>query len=141
MEHSAGIILYRENKESGKREYLVLKYANYDDYWGLCKGRIENDESVEQAAIRECQEETGLTVELVNDFNFETSYYYTRDGKQIPKQVVWFCANALQGQVKLSDEHSEFLWLSYKDAITKATHAKDRRVIEKVEDFLLSHIT
>ncbi|MBU0704728.1 MAG: NUDIX domain-containing protein, partial [Chloroflexi bacterium] len=37
-------------------------------WWALPAGYIEADESAEQAALRECKEETGLEVELVELF-------------------------------------------------------------------------
>ena len=74
MEKSAGIILFKYQREKeksstengmtrrkkGERKYLLLKYAEYKDYWGLCKGRIESGETEIEAALREVQEETGL---------------------------------------------------------------------------------
>ena len=40
----------------------------FEDWWALPAGYIEADESAERAAVRECQEETGLDVELLELF-------------------------------------------------------------------------
>jgi 8-oxo-dGTP diphosphatase len=40
----------------------------FKGWWALPAGYIEADESVEQAAVRECREETGLDVELLELF-------------------------------------------------------------------------
>jgi 8-oxo-dGTP diphosphatase len=53
VEMDGGIVLIQRGEEPFK------------GWWALPAGYIEADESVEQAAIRECKEETGLDVELL----------------------------------------------------------------------------
>ncbi|PIN73823.1 diadenosine tetraphosphate hydrolase [Candidatus Woesearchaeota archaeon CG10_big_fil_rev_8_21_14_0_10_45_16] len=135
-EKSAGIILFR-NKE-GKREYLLLKYESSHEYWGLCKGRIEKDESPEQAALRECEEETDLQrVKLLPDFREESNYFFKREGELTHKEVIWFCAEVTDDHDgKVSEEHQELGWFSYADAVLKMTYKKDKEVLIKVEEYL-----
>lgn len=48
-------------------EIVLAKRGNppHKGKWGLPGGMVEEDESVEQAAIREAKEETGLDIQLV----------------------------------------------------------------------------
>lgn len=59
--------------------------------WDLPKGKIEKGESLENAALREIKEETGLNVNL--DKFLDTTYhiYKERNGDRILKTTHWFC--------------------------------------------------
>jgi predicted NUDIX family NTP pyrophosphohydrolase len=63
---SAGILLYRF--VSGNPEVLLFHpggpfWAKKDEgTWGIAKGELEKDEPIEAAAIRELEEESGITV-------------------------------------------------------------------------------
>ncbi|GGH27670.1 NUDIX hydrolase [Paenibacillus segetis] len=64
----AGILIH-----NGK---LLLHTTKTDDFWNLPGGRVEFNESTEQALIRELQEELGVTIQLerlvyVNEDFFE----------------------------------------------------------------------
>ena len=64
----SGIILYKENKILFVRKYRLL----IEDYsWEIPGGRVEDHESFEQAAIRECLEETGYRC---NSLSFLVSF-------------------------------------------------------------------
>ena len=56
--HSAGVVIYR--MRDNKREYLLLHNAK--GHWDFPKGKIEAGEDKKTAALRELQEEAGITV-------------------------------------------------------------------------------
>lgn len=59
--------------------------------WDLPKGKIEQGESLEQAALREIEEETGLKELILEDFLNNTFHIYTeRNGEKILKTTYWF---------------------------------------------------
>ena len=59
--------------------------------WDLPKGKIEKDESREDAAVREIAEETGLDDLTLEDFINTTYHVYTeRNGDKILKTTHWF---------------------------------------------------
>ncbi|MBI2573712.1 NUDIX domain-containing protein [Candidatus Woesearchaeota archaeon] len=135
-ESSAGIILYRLLNK--KREYLLLQYHYTTSYWGLCKGRIEQNEDPEQTALREAAEETSYTkIELHSRFREKTSYFFLREGKYISKSVLWFCGKVLDTHDgKVSFEHTKLIWLPYEKAIEKLTYDNDKRMVQEAEEFL-----
>ena len=64
-EQSAGTVLFIE--ESKEKLFLLLHYPT--GHWDFVKGKIEKNESLEQAAIRETKEETGITdIEFIKGF-------------------------------------------------------------------------
>ena len=68
--------------------------------WALPAGFIEEDESVEQAAVRECQEETGLEVELVELFGV----YSFPEGPVQSGIIIFYRARPVGGSLRAGDD-------------------------------------
>lgn len=67
--------------------------------WDLPKGKIEKGESLEQAAVREIEEETGLKELILEEFLNHTFHIYTeRNGDKILKTTYWFRLNYVGNQ-------------------------------------------
>jgi ADP-ribose pyrophosphatase YjhB (NUDIX family) len=58
--------------------------------WDLPKGKIDKGESPEVAAVREIEEETGLTEVVLGDFICHTYHTYEQKGKRILKKTHWY---------------------------------------------------
>lgn len=90
---SAGILLYKIGKE-GVEVFLVhpggpfFKNKN-KGWWTIPKGAIEENESIEQAAFREFEEETGVKIK-----GDAISLDYT-----IQKSGKWVYAFAVEGEI------------------------------------------
>jgi len=68
-------------------EFLVIKR---NGIWDLPKGKLEKGEDFQTAALREVEEETGLTgVQLVEPL-ISTYHTYHLKGKRILKKTKWF---------------------------------------------------
>ncbi|KAI8971221.1 NUDIX hydrolase domain-like protein [Pilobolus umbonatus] len=69
-----------------QNKVLLISSSKHEDVWVLPKGGWENDETKEEAAIRETYEEAGVKgrlVRLVGNYINYDSYGY-------PKGVIWF---------------------------------------------------
>jgi len=82
--------------------------------WDLPKGKVEKNEAVDKAALREVKEECGLkNVSLVRNVT-STWHTYERKGKQHLKRTEWFL---MQGTVKdvliaqAEEDIEEVCWL------------------------------
>ncbi len=75
----------------------------FKTYWALPAGYIEADESVEQAAVRECREETGLEVELLELFGV----YSFPEGPVQPGIIIFFRARPTGGALQAGDDAEE----------------------------------
>jgi 8-oxo-dGTP pyrophosphatase MutT (NUDIX family) len=73
------------HNEEGR--YLIMKRRGK---WDLPKGKLNRNESVEDAAVREVTEETGLQdIELLSPL-LATYHTYMIDGRPILKRTSWF---------------------------------------------------
>ncbi|HYF93895.1 MAG TPA: NUDIX domain-containing protein [Symbiobacteriaceae bacterium] len=86
--------------EQGRVLVLRSRYANQ---WSLPGGGLDRRENVDSAAIRECREELGVDVAL----EALTGMYYHAN---ISAYVAIFRARIIQGEIRLSHEHSECRW-------------------------------
>ena len=132
-EKSAGIVLFRNN--SGKNEFLLLNYPQ--GHWDFVKGKIEQNETLHEAAIRETREETGITnIEFIDGFEESVEYDFRFKREDIHKKVIFFLAKTDEKNIKLSHEHNDYLWLEYNDALKKTTFENAKNVLTKANEFL-----
>jgi len=130
---SAGVILFRYTRN--KIEYLVIKGRTGD--WEFPKGGIENDEEYQQTALRELEEETGVTeVKLYPDFKDEYSYIFYSDNQKISKTVHLFVGQSFQTHVDLSKEHTDYQWRTYEQAMNTITHDSITNILEQAHNFI-----
>ena len=132
---SAGIVLFRN--DSGKNEFLLLNYPQ--GHWDFIKGKIEQNETPHETAIRETKEETGITnIEFVDGFEESVEYDFRFKKENIHKKVIFFLAKTNEKNIKLSHEHNDYLWLEYNDALKKTTFENAKNVLTKANEFLSS---
>jgi len=105
---ACGFILYRNpvpgvgvlvEMEGGV--LLVLRgQPPFVGWWALPAGHIEADESVEQAAVRECKEETGLDIELLELFGV----YSFPEGPVQSGIIIFYRARPAGGELQAGDD-------------------------------------
>ncbi|MFB5601682.1 MAG: bis(5'-nucleosyl)-tetraphosphatase [Nitrosopumilus sp.] len=132
-ETSAGIVLFR--KEESKILFLLLHYPS--GHWDFVKGKMEQEESTHQTAIRETKEETGITdITFVENFEEWIEYNFKYQGELVQKKVVFFLAETKTKDVKISHEHSGYTWLDYNSSMEKTTFDNAKTVLTKAERLL-----
>jgi 8-oxo-dGTP pyrophosphatase MutT (NUDIX family) len=86
--------------------------------WGLPKGGVEWGETLDGAAVREAQEETGLRVRLVAPIG-DIEYWFATRGVRHHKRVHYFLMEAVGGDVAEHDwENDEAAWFQADEAVT-----------------------
>lgn len=82
VEAAGGIVSNKEGK---------ILFIHRLGKWDLPKGKIEKEESLEQAALREVEEETALQELILEEFVNNTFHVYKeRNGDRILKTTYWF---------------------------------------------------
>ena len=103
----AGLIL-QNNK------LLICQRPNFKDHplkWEFPGGKIKNDETNEEALIREINEELSINI-----INYEELISYNFDYKDLNKKVFiyFYLVNNFTGKV-LNNFHKELKWIEIKD--------------------------
>ena len=130
-EVSAGVILF--NELDGR--FLLLNYPS--KHWDFVKGKMEKGETPHETALRETNEETGITdVEFLDGFEQEIEYYFHVDNQDIHKKVIFFLGKTKTSDVILSHEHLNFIWLDFRDALKKITYNNAKNLLRKSSEFL-----
>jgi 8-oxo-dGTP diphosphatase len=122
---AAGGVVWRRSGDA--IEIVVVHRPRYDD-WSLPKGKLDEGESFEQAAVREVQEETGLACEL-GAFLGETSY---EDHKGRDKVVRYWAMSADEGDFSPDDEVDDLRWISLAEAPSVLSYEFDRDLVQRV---------
>lgn len=98
------------------------------DKWDLPKGKIDKGETPEQAAIRECEEECGITGITITGQLPSTYHIYQFKGAYVLKTTFWFSMNTTH-KGKLSPQIEENIekveWLdskTIKEIVIKNTY-------------------
>ncbi|MBO48594.1 MAG: diadenosine tetraphosphate hydrolase [Candidatus Nitrosopelagicus sp.] len=131
-EISAGIILFNE---VDKRKFLLLNYPS--KHWDFVKGKMEKGETPYETAIRETEEETGISdVEFIDGFEEEIEYYFYAENQEIHKKVIFFLGKTQTTKIVLSHEHLDFIWLEFDNALNKTTYENAKNLLKKSKTFL-----
>ncbi|MDC0199829.1 NUDIX domain-containing protein [Candidatus Nitrosopelagicus sp.] len=135
-EISAGIILF--NKVNGK--FLLLNYPS--KHWDFVKGKMEKGETPHETALRETNEETGISdVEFIDGFEEEIEYYFYANNQEIHKKVIFFLGKTKTLEIILSHEHLDYIWLEFNNALEKTTYENAKNLLKKSKIFLENRIS
>lgn len=114
---------------------LLLKKYNGD--WVLPKGRVEENENLDHAAMREVQEESGVKAELIKyigDIEYSYEYGWVQREK-VAKTVHWFLMKSRNMEcIPLKKEgFVEAKYIHLKRAVEIARYEDEKKIIKKVE--------
>ena len=107
-------------------EVAVIHRPKYED-WTLPKGKLDEGESFEQAALREVEEETGMTAELGPELS-SVSY---RDRKGRSKLVRYWRMEAVDGEFEAGSEVDEVRWLDPEGARKLLSYEHDAELVRE----------
>ena len=121
---AAGGLVHRV-RDDGTDEILVVHRPAYDD-WSFPKGKLEDDESDEDAALREVEEETGLRCDLEREL--PTSRY--RDARGRPKTVRYWLMTPSGGRLAAANEVDDARFVSLADARDLLSYRRDVELLD-----------
>ena len=138
--HSAGGFVLGE--VDGTTKVLLIQNA-FNDHWTFPKGGIEKGESPAEAAVREVEEETGITARVLEHVG-QNAYHYRQDDKPAHKTVDVFllrAADTALDPAKFDPEqkrvaHAEWVDIDEVDKRIKYKNLKPllRKVINRIKE-------
>jgi 8-oxo-dGTP pyrophosphatase MutT (NUDIX family) len=136
---SYGVVPLYKNNDTW--EVLVIHQISYrgDDFWIFPKGHAEARESGEAAALRELEEETGISECVLESRKiFPVSYSFTHENVRINKTVEYRMGYCSSKRTVITQPHEvkEIRWCDFDTADALLTHQNSKDVLADVEKFL-----
>ena len=104
--------------------------------WSLPKGHLEAGETVQDAAVREVREETGIRGRVLAPLGV-IDFWFVAEGRRVHKTVHHFLLLAEGGELSDEDvEVTEVAWVALEDLQTTLAYDDERRLIDKVPGLL-----
>ena len=123
---AGGAVVTREHSLRGT-EVVIIHRTRYDD-WTLPKGKVEPGEPVPVCAVREVQEETGITIRLgvpLDSVSYEA-------GNAGLKQVDYWGGVVLEAVDRQPDHEVDLVsWLPVRDALSRLTYSRDHFLLQQ----------
>ena len=125
---AAGGILFSHQK-SPRSILLIMR----NGVWDLPKGKLEEDETIEECAAREVAEEVGVPLPEIIKYLCETYHEYEMNGTKVGKKTYWY-AMATDQTEGLSPQREEGIsdlrWVHAERALEMVGYKNLVKVIE-----------
>jgi 8-oxo-dGTP pyrophosphatase MutT (NUDIX family) len=129
QETSAGGVVFR--MEDGRPMFLLIRdsYRN----WGFPKGHLEENEAAERAALREVEEETGLTGLSLRGEIETIDWYFRFRGRLIHKVCHFYLMQSESAATSPQREEgiTACRWLPFEEAMELISYANARGVLKR----------
>ena len=126
--NAAGGVVVRGSDDSLE---VVVAGRESDKTWVFPKGTPDRGESVEETALREVREETGLDVDIVAPLG-AIDYWFAVPGERVHKFVHFFLMRARGGDVSRHDhEYDHVKWVSTDEARQLLSYDTYREILDR----------
>jgi nucleoside triphosphatase len=111
-EPTVGVFIFNQ-----KGEVLLLQSHKWPGAYVVPGGHVELGERIEEAAVREAKEETGLDIYDLEFINFQQFIYDPAFWKKRHFIFFDYAAKTDSTDVALNDEAQEYIWITPKEAL------------------------
>ena len=131
LRQAGGIVV---RMERGQVRVLVVTARKKRNRWVFPKGTVKRNEEPADAAVREVEEEAGVTGDVIDRLG--TVRYPSRDGFV---RLEYFLIAYSGPHEEESEEAREVVWCAVEDAIKLLTYASARRILLEAHPRILEH--
>ena len=132
-----------QKEDSGSRS---MKRASQKVLLALPKGLVDSGEKLEQTAIREVREETGVTGSVIRKLG-DIKYTYVRswgDKQRVFKIVSFYLLRYEGGRIDeipsaMRIEVKRAMWVPLDEAESKLAYRGERDMVRRAQEYLKSH--
>jgi len=125
---SAGGVITRA--QQGTFEVVLVGRAR-PERWSIPKGTPEPEETLEQTAMREVREETGLSVEILERLG-DITYWFSVRGVRHHKTVHFYLLEATGGSMDQHDWENDYVaWLPEHEALRRMSFPSEIAIVER----------
>ena len=117
IEAAGGLVYNNENQ-------LLMIFRN--EKWDLPKGKLEHNEDIKECAIREVEEECGISGLVIKSELKPTYHTYEIKGKKILKRTYWFAMHTdFKGSLVPQTEEgiTEVVWVDKEQIAEKLNNS------------------
>lgn len=136
-EISAGAIIY---KRVNNQLLFLVEHMSLG-HFTFAKGHLENNESLEEAALREIKEETSLDVILDTNFKYKIQYAPDKNNLKNIKDVYYFVAKVKDNNQIAKDCHDnevqKISFLNFDDTIKILTYQNDKDALISAYQYII----
>jgi 8-oxo-dGTP pyrophosphatase MutT (NUDIX family) len=138
---SAGGIVLAEPSPDADVVLISRRSSTGAIQWTLPKGQPEPGERIEETAVREVREETGLRVRLLGPLDvIDYWFVWTPEQTRYHKYVHYFLMLSTGGDLDdHDDEVEEARWFPPAEAVATLSFANERRLLALVPDALATY--
>lgn len=126
-EPTVGIFIFNQADE-----LLLVKSHKWPGGYVVPGGHVELGETLEEAAVREAKEETGLDIHNLQFINFQQFIHDPAFWKHKHFIFFDFACKTDSHAVKLNDEAQEYVWVSLDAALHLPLDSYTRISVEKI---------
>ncbi|MBZ5491376.1 MAG: NUDIX domain-containing protein [Acidobacteriia bacterium] len=139
--HAGGVVYRRTSVDPSnggtkdKLEYLLVQATDDPLKWVLPKGHINPGEKLQETAVREVREESGVWAGIRGPLG-ESSYTF----KDEPIKVQFYLMEALK-QERPKERKREHLWLILEEALKRNAVERHRKLLKLADEELMAATT
>lgn len=123
----------RSNAGGAKPQTALDRSKTENFRWSLAKGTPDPGESLEETALREVREETGLEVEIDSPLGAVDYWFVGRDpGIRYHKTVHYYLMNPIGGGLELHDPEFDVVqWFTSEEALEILAYANETEMLRR----------